>query len=122
MAAEHDPDQFQSDRKGNLGPVVVAGEVGWKEPIEAMSRSGRFHAEVDEPSDSGIADLQPIDVRGLREGGDGGEVRGLNRPMIADRLLGTGVVAVFMAGSDVPPSFVHRITKYDPADRAPTSR
>lgn len=65
-----------------------------------MSRIRRFHAEVDEPSDSRIADLQPIDARGLREGGDRGEVRGF-QPVIADRLLGTGVVAVFIPVSRV---------------------
>ncbi|MFE7842879.1 hypothetical protein ACFU53_44500 [Streptomyces sp. NPDC057474] len=96
FVAEHGPYQLQSDRKGDLGPVVVAGEVGREEPAEAMSPIRRLHAEVDETGDCGLADLQPIDARGLREGGDRREVRGFDRPMVTDRLLGTSVVAVFV--------------------------
>lgn len=62
LVAEHAPDQLQSDRKGDLGPVVVAGEVGREEFAETVSPIRRLHAEVDEPGDCGLADLQPIDA------------------------------------------------------------
>ncbi|MFE9837688.1 hypothetical protein ACFYP4_21515 [Streptomyces sp. NPDC005551] len=39
LVAEHRTDQFQGDRKGDLGPVVVAGEVGREEPAEAVPRN-----------------------------------------------------------------------------------
>ncbi|MFE9681002.1 hypothetical protein [Streptomyces sp. NPDC006285] len=39
LVAEHHPDQFQGDREADLGPVVVAGEVGREELSEAVLRN-----------------------------------------------------------------------------------
>lgn len=46
--------------------------------------------------------------RGLRKAGDRREVRGFDRPVVTDRLLGTGVVAVFIT--------VCRVVLGDPVD------
>ncbi|MCQ9134676.1 hypothetical protein [Streptomyces hilarionis] len=97
LVAEHDPDQLKSDRKRDLGPVVVAGEVGREEPVEAVPLNRRLPTEVDEAGDRRFADLPPVDVRSLREGGDRRQVRRFDRSVVTHRVLGADVVAVRVA-------------------------
>lgn len=61
LFAEHDADQFQGHRQGDLGPVVVAGEVSWEKLAETMSLDGWLGTEVDDSGDGGFTDLQPVE-------------------------------------------------------------
>ncbi|MEV8398435.1 hypothetical protein [Streptomyces niveus] len=52
LFAEHDADQLQGHRQGDLGPVVVTGEVSREKPAETMPLDRRLGTEVDEPGDA----------------------------------------------------------------------
>ncbi|MFE4383085.1 hypothetical protein [Streptomyces cyaneofuscatus] len=47
LVAEHGPDQLQRDRKGYLGPVVVAGGAGREEPAARRLRDVLLPRPID---------------------------------------------------------------------------
>ncbi|WP_232838625.1 hypothetical protein [Streptomyces geranii] len=70
------------------------GEVGGDQTV-AVDRCLR--AEVTEAPDLRLTDGQLPDTGLLGEGGDGLQIGGLDRPAVAGRGLGAGVVAVRIA-------------------------
>jgi hypothetical protein len=75
---------------------VVTGEVSREETAKTVSLDRRLGTEVDEPGDGGLTDLQPVDARSFRERGDCLQVRGLDWPVVTDRLLRAPVAAVLV--------------------------
>lgn len=97
VVAEHGPDEFQSDRDGYLRPVVVTGQAGREESGQAVSGDRSLQAEVDVPGDPRFPDRQVVDSGVLGERGHRLQIGGLDRPVVTDRVLGTGVPAVCIA-------------------------
>ncbi|MFF9247952.1 hypothetical protein [Streptomyces globisporus] len=72
------------------------GLAGREQVGQAVAVDRWLQTEVDEASDLRLADLQLVDARSLREGGDCREVSLLDRPVVTDRVLGTGVVTALV--------------------------
>ncbi|MGW7061144.1 hypothetical protein ACWGHM_21805 [Streptomyces sp. NPDC054904] len=98
VGAEHAPDQLQADGDGHPRTVVVPAEVGWEEPGKAVSVDRRLQAEagVDVGGDLRLSDDQMVDAGVLGEGGDRLQIRGLDRSVVAGRVLGADVAAVLV--------------------------
>lgn len=96
LLTEHDADQLQGHRQGDLGSVVVTGEVSREETAKTVPLHRRLGTEVDEPGDGGLTNLQPVNARSFRERGDRLQIRGLDWPVVTDCLLRTPVAAVLV--------------------------
>ncbi|MFH8692164.1 hypothetical protein ACH4EC_35525 [Streptomyces anulatus] len=96
VVAEHGPDEFQADGDRHQSAVMEPGRTGREQVGQAVAIDRWLQAEVGEASDLWLADLQLVNARRFREGGDCRQVGLLNRPVITDRVLGTGVVTALV--------------------------
>ncbi len=58
-APQHGAHQLTPEVQGDPRAVVVAGEVGREQPLQAVAVDGRLDSEVGEPAERGVADGQP---------------------------------------------------------------
>lgn len=93
---EHDPNQFQRDVERHLRSVVEARRAGREESVQPRSLQRLLDTEVHGGRDLWLANGQVIDSGTHREGLDRLQVRRLDLVVIAERVFGADVVAVFI--------------------------
>lgn len=97
VVAEHGPNEFQADGDRHQRTVVEPGEASREQVGQTVAVDRWLQTEVDEASDLRLADGQLVDAGFLGEGGNGLQVGGFDRSVVAGRGLGAGVVAVLIA-------------------------
>lgn len=97
VVPEHRSDEFHADTDRHRCPVVEPGGAGGEEAGQAVAVDRWFRAEVDTTAELRLADGQLVDTAVFGEGGDGLQVGGFDRSVVAGRVLGAGVVAVLVA-------------------------
>lgn len=97
VVAQHGAHQLQPDIERHLRPVVKAGWVGREESVQPKAVHRRLYAEVCQGRDLRFPYDQVIDAGVPGEGRDRLKVGRLDLTVVAEDVLGAGVVTVFVA-------------------------